>query len=115
MANRDYANLWPRVVDKIFDDLKDKATVLKFLGRYQYGEGDRVKLGILKVADGSLSEVKRLVKLANQDYRDLLVLAEFQYSAPGSSFLSIEEPEMCRALEEQESKEYDNWLEKVLD
>lgn len=55
------------------------AAVLKLLrsGYTRRNERCRVQLAVLVLADGDLTELQRLVKAANEDYRDLLYWAEY--------------------------------------
>lgn len=53
----------------------EKARAL--LARYEYRESLRVKLAILVLAEGTLKELKRLIEIANGDYRDPLFWAEY--------------------------------------
>jgi hypothetical protein len=55
------------------------AAVLKLLrsGYTQRNERCRVQLAVLVLADGNLTELRGLVKAANDDYRDLLYWAEY--------------------------------------
>jgi hypothetical protein len=53
----------------------------RMLQEYQtepwHGEVERVRIGILRICQGSLERMRRLVDVAKRDYRDLLMLAEY--------------------------------------
>jgi hypothetical protein len=77
-------------------------------------EGVRVRLAALKLADGSLQALRKQIALANRDYRDVLVAAEY----PGrwkvtSSFYNS--PQKLSKKERQQIAEadwnqYESWL-----
>ena len=111
-SERDYQKLLPQVIEKLYEDSNDRELVVKLLNRYRSPESDRVKLGIIRVAQGSISELKQLVNLAKQDYRDLLCAAEYPLTASRYS-LSKKDPEQYRALQLKEVQEYDDWLKEI--
>jgi len=57
-------------------------TLLGYGPPSHHAEVDRVRFDILLLANGDLSEVKRLVNIANQDYRDILYWAEYYEHDP---------------------------------
>ena len=64
---------------------EEREEVLGLLGRYQSSHGQSsaafTRLFILKLSDGRLAEVRRLVDFAREDVRDFF--AHFSYSARG--------------------------------
>jgi hypothetical protein len=50
---------------------------LAALKRYRWHERSRVQLAIVVLARGDPAEVRRLVRAANEDYRDVLFWAEY--------------------------------------
>ena len=66
-----------RAVDSEFPE-SERSSVMTALRGYRWKyEQQRVRLAILVLAYGKLSEVERLVAAANEDYRDLLYWAEY--------------------------------------
>jgi hypothetical protein len=64
----------------------EQAAALNELEGYTAGyEAARVRLAILIFAHGKLSEVKRLVAVANNDYRNLLYWAEYPEESGGGT------------------------------
>jgi hypothetical protein len=91
--------------------------VLAILGEYgpdseQWG-GQRVRLAILKLADGSLDAVRRNVEIAKLDYRDVLAPAEYPtYIKLGFSEIAAKsEPEEQRIIQ-SDWDQYQLWLHK---
>jgi hypothetical protein len=76
----------------------------------------RVRIAVLKLADGDVKALRKNVALANQDYRDILVLAEYPgYWRATSSVRSL--PPTLSANERQDItdadwKQYQNWLHR---
>jgi hypothetical protein len=50
---------------------------LPLLGKFSMYELERVRFAALKLSNGSLAGLQKAVALANEDWRDLLVSAEF--------------------------------------
>lgn len=76
------------VVDRARSEYPAEAElVLSELDSYSGREPDRVKLDILILSAGSLADLKRWVKMANNDYRDVLSAAEYGGTEPGSEIL----------------------------
>jgi hypothetical protein len=65
-----------RVVERDFP-IEVRAEVASLLDAYRDNEAVRVKLAILKLADGDVSKVRHYVGAATQDYRDVLAWAEY--------------------------------------
>ncbi len=68
-----------KAIRKIFQN-KNIDDVLRVLNRYQGSTSDgkrRVQLAILKICEGDYEKLDYYVDVANRDYRDILMLAEF--------------------------------------
>jgi hypothetical protein len=80
---------------------------------YSGPEPDRVKLGVLKVADCNLGKVRSLLALAQDDWRELLCEAEYPLSSRKWG-LKDKAPEKYEALLAKEQAQYEQWLISVL-
>jgi hypothetical protein len=80
MINKYTKNDITRAVSKVFpDELKDCILdLLNFYGveNYEY-EKERVHLAIVKLSKGNADKLLQYIKLAKEDYRDVLSLAEY--------------------------------------
>jgi hypothetical protein len=96
----------------------DSAEVMALLD--QYGEDAespgtaRVQLSILKVSNGKIENIPRLVQAANEDYRDLIYWAENrsesrQFGCRKRSYAEIEE------IEAKDRQEYEDWLKEGIE
>ncbi len=63
-----------RIARRDFGDRSDAA--LELLDSYIGNEQARVRLAVLKLSEGHLDELKRMVEAARLDYRDVLMWAE---------------------------------------
>jgi hypothetical protein len=101
-------NRWT-VVRKVRASWPDQAELaLAELDRYNsQGIGRaRVQLAVLKMSQGSLNELKRWVEIANTDWRDPLLIAEYPEAAEHSS-TSGPVPAKVR---ERDRQRYVEWL-----
>jgi hypothetical protein len=114
---RDYTSLLPQVLSKLFPDAatRDQATrILSAYGRESFHrEMERVHLGILKLSGTDLSAIEKWTQLACDDFRDLLVEAEYRLSF-GKDRLRATNPLKYEALKKKESEQYDAWIVEVL-
>ena len=70
-----------RILERDFPQER-RATAENLLSGYDFREVLRVRLAILKLAEGDLGRLRRLVGVACEDYRDVLAPAEYpQHSA----------------------------------
>ena len=115
--DRDYAFLLPQVVSKLFPDTATREQATRILSSYGRGrsnlEVERVHLGILRLSGADLSAIERWTKLACDDFRELLVEAEYRLSF-GKDRLREKNPEKYEALHKKEREQYDAWIAKVL-
>lgn len=94
-----------------FPDPHTEADALAALGVYGreswHRERDRVHLAILKQCEGNLERLRGLVHLADRDYRDALVGAEFLGEIQASSKATQEE---LAAIRRRDREQYERWL-----
>ena len=99
---------------------EDRRGVREALARYgaesYEPEHDRVRLAILKLADGDAEHVQSLVATAKRDFRDVLAWAEYpeQMSAEWSRRLTLTQAEQDRLAEirRRDRLQYEAWLKK---
>lgn len=115
--DRDYASLLPQVFSKLFPDAATRAQATKLLSAYGresfHREVERVHLGILKLSGADLPAIERWTQLACDDFRDLLIEAEYRLSF-GKDRLKAANPREYEALKKKEREQYDAWIAKVL-
>ena len=115
--NRDYASLLPQVFSKLFPDAATREQATRILSSYGqksfHLEVERVRLGILKLSGADLSALEGWTQFACDDFRDLLIEAEYRLSF-GKDRLRAKDPQKYQALEKKERDQYDAWIAKVL-
>jgi hypothetical protein len=72
---------------------------------------ERVRLAVVKLAGGSLAELRRQVEVAKQDWRDVLAPAE-EPEAMRAGFSNYGEldAEARRDMEARDRQQYEEWL-----
>ena len=102
------------VLQKLRDDFPAAAdealTVLDTYGTQSWhSEKDRVHLAILMQSHGSMERLRYLVAMANRDYRDVLVGAEYPeaFAAPLNT-----SPEEMAAIRRRDRDQYEAWLRR---
>ena len=88
-------------------------SVLNSYGTEQWQRGvNRVRLAVLKLADGNLQVLRREIDAAKSDYRDVLALAEYpeymQKVSPSANLGEVERERIIRA----DWKQYQYWLNR---
>ena len=104
-----------RVVRRDFAP-NDVGEALRVLSEYQEGGSERevyrVQLAVLKLAAGSMDELRHHIESAKGDYRDVLAWAEyplyFQSSFTGDEESAAEEQRVIDA----DWKQYREWLDR---
>jgi hypothetical protein len=95
-----------------FPDSQVAAEALAILDGYGtqpwHRERERVHLAILKQCAGDLVRLRQLARLADRDYRDALVGAEYPEQFSASSKTS---PEEMAAIRRRDRAQYEAWLE----
>lgn len=92
------------------------ATVTAMRGEYRpekWRQGcNRVQLAVLKVANGNVQKLRACLDSAKQDYRDILVAAEYPaYSRIGFRIRELPENERRRIINE-DWRQYEEWLKR---
>lgn len=113
LVPRDWAKLWPQVVAAKFNVPEERDAVLAMFKEYSGPEPDRIKLGVLKASDCNIERMRALLKLAGDDWRELLCEAEYPLSSRRWG-LKEKAPEKYERLQAKEQAEYENWLQRVL-
>jgi hypothetical protein len=72
-------------------------------------EAVRVRLAAMKLANGSLEELRRQVSWAKMDFRDIIGPAEYPEAMKIMSLLELDEVER-RRIYDADWKQYDEWL-----
>ena len=115
--DRDYSSLLPQVLGKLFPDPSARehaARILSSYGRESFHlEVERVHLGILKLSGADLSAIEKWTQFACNDFRDLLIEAEYRLSF-GKDRLRAANPQEYNALKKKEHEQYDAWIAKIL-
>lgn len=115
--DRDYSSLLPRVLSRLFPEVSTREHVARILSSYGrqsfHLEVDRVHLGILKLSGADLSAIERWTQFACDDFRDLLIEAEYRLSF-GKDRLREANLQKYNALMKKEHDQYDAWIAKVL-
>ena len=88
--------------------------VLSEYGTEEWQRGmDRVRLAVLKLADGNLDSLHRQIEIAKCDYRDVLASAEYpEYMTairPGADLSD----ELVQDVMKRDWLQYQNWLTRT--
>jgi hypothetical protein len=111
-VDRKLVSFWPDPAER----QRAQADLSRYGMETHERETERVRLAILKLADGRLGRVRELVDAAKNDYRDVLMWAE--YPGEGQALwalradLSAEERQRLDQLRVQDRKQYREWLDK---
>ena len=77
-----------KVIRRVYSEYPAEAEhVLSELDSYSGPEPDRVMMDILILSAGSLENLKRWIRMANNDYRDVLAAAEYSDGETGAEIL----------------------------
>ena len=87
------------------------ATLAEYGPKAWHNEPTRVRLAILRMADGNLDELRKALAVAQTDYRDVLAVAEYpQYFRAGNS---IDRDEQKRqAIIQADWQQYRDWVSR---
>ena len=92
-------------------------TVLSILDEYGAEpwerERDRVQLAVLKLATGSVEEIRRQVEAAKLDYRDALAQAEFPENLVSLTRAKLRSTEEQAAMDQRDWERYRRWLART--
>ena len=108
----DYDAILSRKLDALFPDADTRAVVKGILDSYGMSSHERelarTRLAILKVAGADPDRIEKTTALARQDYRDILMMAEYPRQAQASV---LPDGPAKTALVEADRAEYLAWLE----
>ena len=115
--SRDYASLFPRVLEALYPEKEERTRVMKVLSSYgtesYHREQDRVYLDILKLVSAEPEMLEEYTALACEDYRDLMCAAEYPLTSRRFG-LREKDPKRYQKLEDKETRDYDEWLSRLL-
>jgi hypothetical protein len=88
-------------------------SILQDLGRHQenWRPSPRVCLAVLKLADGNVGELRHYTKIAIEDYRDVIALAEYPRYFREVCNANVAEPVPYTIIDD-DWNQYREWLEK---
>lgn len=97
------------IVDRILsrDFATDAHIATGILAAYAGTERERVWLASLKLADGSLDQLRSCVSAALVDFRDLVAMAEYPFALRLAPDASEEQQAMAR---QADAAQYEQWL-----
>lgn len=105
------------LVMKKVKDVFPKEDVSKIMSILdQYGvesyeqERERVQIAILKLSEGEVKELEEGVKVARQDYRDVLAYAEYPLEMKEEAWTLDEQK--AKEIREKDRKQYLEWLNR---
>jgi len=110
---RRVARTWPGEEDR-----RRVRQALESYGADKYEqEPERLRLAILKLSDGDVEKVLSITKAAKQDFRDVLLWAEYPEAARAGSLtwrsnLTPEEKDRLAELRRRDRRQYEDWLKK---
>jgi hypothetical protein len=58
--------------------MQSEQTILDIINPDRQNDYERVQLAIIKLSEGNIEKLHRMVQLAESDYRDVLMLAEYR-------------------------------------
>ena len=107
-------------VDLLWSDAGDRRRICEALATYGVEsyerEAERVQLAILKLSEGTEEKALAMVAAAKQDYRDVLMWAEYpeQGSTPPlpPRILTKAERNHLERVRRRDRKQYEAWLKK---
>lgn len=113
LVRRKVGEFWPDRVDQVMSILESCVELMNADDCWKQ-ERARVQLAVIKLSEGSLSELKNCIDMARMDYRDALAYAEFPEQmtrAPAfSKNLSPHDQNELDSIMERDRRQYDAWL-----
>ena len=109
-----------RKIELIWSAAQDRQRARELLATYgledHERERDRVHLAILKLSEGSTDKLHEIVQAAKNDYRDVLMWAEYPEEGQAlwslRSRLSVGEQERLAEIRARDRKQYEEWRNK---
>lgn len=108
-----YAELWPRIVSATFNTPAEREKVTDLLLRYAGQEPDRVRLCILRIANGNLAKVRTEIENASGYWREIICQAESPLSNRRRG-LREKDPVKYQSLVAKDHQSYEQWLQHAL-
>lgn len=106
-----------RVIRRDFgqDRLPDVVRQLEEYGKEAWEDAStRVRLAILKLANGDIDSLKRFIETAKRDYRDVLAYAEYpEYMQHSPANIAESKPEAVQKIIDEDWRQYQDWLRKT--
>ena len=102
-----------RIIERDYSQT-EKKRVLNILKEYLPDTDNyRVWAGVLKISNGDTDRLKKNIKRANFDYRDILVEAEYPeyFEKVGINVEQFEKSEL-RKIVNNDWKQYNNWFNR---
>jgi len=91
---------------------EDCAANLPFIKKEGDLKLERIRLAVLKLSGGNLSDLKRFISIANVDWRDVVALAEApeQFSV---GFVELEQLDLATrtTIQDRDHEQHQRWLE----
>ena len=84
-----------------------EAAIWEILHRYSHGEALRIYAAALKEGDGNIAKLEGAIELANLDFRDLLMAAEYPNQAK-QGYSASPSPEIIEA----DWSQYSDWFKQ---
>ncbi len=84
--------------------------IMDALNTWPGPERERVQLAMLKLSEGRIDKLHFYVKLAFQDYRDVLAPAEYPKEMQRCEKMSGMAPEKAQAIRDDDRRQYLEWL-----
>ncbi|MBN2591982.1 MAG: hypothetical protein JXA81_00640 [Sedimentisphaerales bacterium] len=95
------------------DKLSEAMDILEKYGKQEWTRpgSPRVRLAVLKLANGELEELSRYTKIAIQDFRDVISMAEYPIYSAEVGFERVAQ-NIQKAAIEADWEQYQDWLKK---
>jgi hypothetical protein len=100
-----------RIVERDYPE-DSFAAIRMILERYNSNEPHRVRLAILKLANGNVTDLKCFVESARCDFRDVLSPAEYPLATKKWSQMGKMATDEKETIYRKDWEQYQNWLYK---
>lgn len=88
------------------------SVLAEYGGESWHRELHRVQLAVLKLAAGSLDDLRREIETAKRDYRDVLAYAEYPAYMKKTFRVSQLPADEQRKIIDEDWRQYETWLKK---